>query len=79
MSIYACSDLHGNLTLWNNIKEFLKPGDKLFYLGEYIFAVFHCQISFASSSTVSSKIFIASRTVSGLVRSTPAILSSSSG
>lgn len=34
MSIYACSDLHGNLTLWNNIKEFLKPGDKLFYLGD---------------------------------------------
>ena len=37
------------------------------------------QISLESSSTVSSKIFIASRTVSGLVRSTPAILSSSSG
>lgn len=34
MSVYACSDLHGNLTLWNNIKAFLQPEDKLFYLGD---------------------------------------------
>lgn len=34
MSVYACSDLHGNLILWNEIKAFLKSEDKLFYLGD---------------------------------------------
>lgn len=34
MAVYACADLHGNYALWDAIKEFLKPEDKLFYLGD---------------------------------------------
>lgn len=34
MSVYACSDLHGNWELWAEIKKFLKPDDILYYLGD---------------------------------------------
>lgn len=34
MSVYACSDLHGNLNLYNQIKAYLTPGDKVYYLGD---------------------------------------------
>ena len=34
MSIYAVSDLHGNLKIYNKIKEFLKPEDLLIVLGD---------------------------------------------
>ena len=34
MSIYACSDLHGMLHLYKTVKEFLKPEDKVFFLGD---------------------------------------------
>lgn len=34
MSVYACSDLHGNWELWTGIKKFLKPDDTLYYLGD---------------------------------------------
>ena len=34
MSVYAFSDLHGNWELWNAIKNFLKPDDKCYYLGD---------------------------------------------
>ena len=34
MSVYALSDLHGNLNIWKKIKEFLKPEDKVYFLGD---------------------------------------------
>lgn len=34
MAVYACSDLHGNWELWLAIKKFLKPEDKMFFLGD---------------------------------------------
>jgi calcineurin-like phosphoesterase family protein len=34
MSVYACSDLHGCLDLYKQIKEFLQPEDKVFFLGD---------------------------------------------
>lgn len=34
MSVYACSDLHGNGKLWDKIKEFLKEDDTLYFLGD---------------------------------------------
>lgn len=34
MSNYVCSDLHGCGDLWKQIKEFLKPEDKLYFLGD---------------------------------------------
>lgn len=34
MSIYCCSDLHGRYDIWRQIKSFLKPEDKLYYLGD---------------------------------------------
>lgn len=34
MSNYACSDLHGNLELYNKVLNFLKPTDHLFFLGD---------------------------------------------
>ena len=34
MSVYAVSDLHGRLDLYKKIKEFLKPGDKVYCLGD---------------------------------------------
>ncbi len=36
MSIYACSDLHGMGDLWDQIKEYLKPEDTLYFLGDAI-------------------------------------------
>ena len=34
MSVYCCSDLHGSKELWSQIKNFLKPDDKLYFLGD---------------------------------------------
>ena len=34
MSVYAVSDLHGHLDLYNQIKEFLKPEDIVYCLGD---------------------------------------------
>lgn len=34
MSVYACSDLHGNMELYNKIKMFLEPDDKVYFLGD---------------------------------------------
>ena len=32
--VYACSDIHGSLSIWNKIKEILKPNDALYFLGD---------------------------------------------
>ena len=34
MSVYAVSDLHGQLQLYKQIKEFLKPEDTVYFLGD---------------------------------------------
>lgn len=34
MSVYCCSDLHGMYSLWEQIKNFLQPNDKLYILGD---------------------------------------------
>lgn len=34
MAVYACSDLHGNMKLYNQIKLFLDPEDKVYFLGD---------------------------------------------
>ena len=34
MSVYALSDLHGVIDLYHQIKEFLKPEDKVYFLGD---------------------------------------------
>ena len=34
MSRLICSDLHGNLPLWNKIKNYLKPEDHVWFLGD---------------------------------------------
>lgn len=34
MSTYACSDFHGLLDLYKQVKAFLKPEDKVFFLGD---------------------------------------------
>lgn len=34
MSVYACSDLHGNLNLYKQIADFLKPEDTVYFLGD---------------------------------------------
>lgn len=34
MSVYACSDLHGMMELYKQIKAFLKPEDKVYFLGD---------------------------------------------
>lgn len=34
MSVYATSDLHGNYCLYEKIIDFLKPEDKLYFLGD---------------------------------------------
>lgn len=34
MSVYAVADLHGRYDLWEQIKAFLKPEDKVYYLGD---------------------------------------------
>lgn len=36
MSVYAVSDLHGQKRLWDQIKAYLKPEDKLYCLGDCI-------------------------------------------
>lgn len=34
MPRYNFSDIHGNLSLWNRIKEYIKPGDQVWFLGD---------------------------------------------
>lgn len=34
MSVYALSDLHGYYNLYQQVKEFLKPDDKVYFLGD---------------------------------------------
>lgn len=34
MANYVCSDLHGYLELYNKIKQFIKPEDTVFFLGD---------------------------------------------
>lgn len=34
MSVYACSDFHGHLEFYKAIKDFVKPEDKVFFLGD---------------------------------------------
>lgn len=34
MSVYVCSDLHGCLDIYKQIKAFLKPEDKVYFLGD---------------------------------------------
>lgn len=34
MAVYACSDLHGMMELYEQIKAFLKPEDKVYFLGD---------------------------------------------
>lgn len=34
MATYACSDLHGMMPLYKQIKNFLSPDDKVYYLGD---------------------------------------------
>ena len=34
MSVYCCSDLHGRYDLYVEIKKFLKPEDKVYFLGD---------------------------------------------
>ena len=36
MSVYISSDWHGRYDLWEKVKNFLKPEDKLIYLGDAI-------------------------------------------
>ena len=36
MSVYAFSDIHGNGILWDDIKDFLLPDDKIYFLGDAI-------------------------------------------
>lgn len=36
MATYAATDLHGMYGLWKQIKEYMKPDDTLFYLGDAI-------------------------------------------
>ena len=33
MATYACSDLHGRLDLLEQVQSFLKPDDKVYFLG----------------------------------------------
>ena len=34
MAVYACADLHGRYDLYEKIKEFVKPEDKIYFLGD---------------------------------------------
>ena len=34
MAVYACTDLHGRLDLFNLIKKYIKPNDTVFFLGD---------------------------------------------
>lgn len=36
MANYAISDLHGRMDLWNQIKNFIKEDDKIYFLGDAI-------------------------------------------
>ena len=36
MATYAATDLHGMYSLWKQIKEYMKPDDTLYYLGDAI-------------------------------------------
>lgn len=36
MSVYACSDLHDQYSLWMQIQEYCKPDDKIYFLGDAI-------------------------------------------
>ena len=36
MSVYAFSDLHGEYTLWQKIKEFINPDDTIYCLGDCV-------------------------------------------
>lgn len=36
MAVYACSDLHGQLHLFEEIKSYLKPKDTIYFLGDAI-------------------------------------------
>lgn len=36
MSTYCFSDIHGNLQLWRLVQDFLKPEDKVYFLGDAI-------------------------------------------
>lgn len=33
---YACSDIHGNYDIWKQIKDYMKPEDKMFFIGDAI-------------------------------------------
>ena len=32
--VFACSDLHGMMSLYKQIKDFLKPDDIVYFLGD---------------------------------------------
>lgn len=34
MTRFICSDLHGDLSLWNHIKEYIQPNDQVWFLGD---------------------------------------------
>ena len=34
MAVYACSDLHGTMFLYKQIKNFLEPNDIVYFLGD---------------------------------------------
>lgn len=34
MAVYACSDLHGNYEIYQNMNKFLKPKDEVYFLGD---------------------------------------------
>ena len=34
MSVYACSDFHGNMKFYRAVVDFLKPEDKVYFLGD---------------------------------------------
>ena len=34
MAVYACTDLHGHLNLYKQIKKFIKDTDTVFFLGD---------------------------------------------
>ena len=34
MAVYCCSDIHGNIKLFNKIKEFIQPHDTVYFLGD---------------------------------------------
>ena len=36
MSVYSCADLHGMYDLWEQIRDFLQPNDRLIFLGDAI-------------------------------------------